>query len=41
MPVAAGISLKVLNTQVAKQVNSVLESIRTQVSNYHCKAKPV
>lgn len=32
MPVADGIGLKMLNTQVAEQVNSLLESIRTQVS---------
>ena len=33
MAVANGISLIALNTQVAEQVNSLLESIRTQVNS--------
>lgn len=32
MLVADGINVKMLNTQVAEQVKSLLESIRTQVS---------
>ena len=32
MPVAHGVTLGVLNTQVAEQVNALLEHVRTQVS---------
>lgn len=34
MPVATNVTLNNLNTQIAEQVNSLLEGIRTQVCDF-------